>query len=196
MKSVFRAALACAALSFGLSHGPLAHADDDDDTALTNLIALASQRLALAEPVAHWKWVNHRPVSDTSREQALLADMRKRGTAADLDLSFVQAFFQDQIDASKSVQSELFDAWKTAPPTGSAPDLVHSTRPQFDRLDRQLIVGLVRVQPLRASPDCPVLVAQGIENWKQLTRYDDARTTALTQALEHVCESGGVGGTA
>jgi chorismate mutase len=32
-------------------------------------------------------------------------------------------------------------------------------------------------------------------NWKTLTRYDSARSGALTHALGHVCESGGVGAT-
>lgn len=42
------------------------------DPAMTNVVALAARRLALAEPVAKWKWVHHRPIQGAPRKQALL----------------------------------------------------------------------------------------------------------------------------
>lgn len=191
-----RASARCAAaLLFAL---PIAsvHADGDD-TALTNLVALVSQRLALAEPVAHWKWQHHKPITDTPREDALLADVQKRATAAGVDPAFARAFFRDQIDASTQMQKSLFDTWRASQaPSDPAPDLATATRPQLDRLTGQLISALARVQPMRGAPDCPARVARTVANWKELTRYDSTRTNAMHQALEHVCESGGVGGVA
>ncbi|CAH2907342.1 MAG: Periplasmic chorismate mutase I precursor (EC [uncultured Paraburkholderia sp.] len=184
------ALLACAASA------PAPALADGDDTALTNLIALASQRLALAEPVARWKWANHQAITDKPREEALLADVQKRAAAANVDPTFARAFFQDQIDASKEVQNALFASWRASqPPQEPAPDLATSTRPQLDRLTQSLIAGLARVQPLRAAPDCPSRVAQSLANWKSLTRYDSTRSNALNRALGHVCETGGVGAT-
>ncbi|HEY2000587.1 chorismate mutase [Paraburkholderia sp.] len=182
------------ALSAALAFAP-AHADSDD-TALTNLISLVSQRLNLAEPVARWKWAHHQAITDAPREAALLAEVEKRAAAAQVDPAFARAFFQDQIDASKEVQTALFDTWRaTRPPEGAAPDLATSTRPQLDQLTKSLIAGLARVQTLRTAPDCPSRVADGIANWKSLTRYDSTRSSALVHALGHVCESGGVGAT-
>ncbi|CAM2193961.1 Chorismate mutase [Paraburkholderia kururiensis] len=170
---------------------------DGDDTALTNLIALASERLSLAEPVARWKWAHHQSITDAPREAALLADVEKRATAANVDPAYARAFFQDQIEASKIVQNALFENWRaTRPPEGPAPDLATSTRPRLDQLTQSLIAGLARVQPVRSASDCPTRVARGIANWKSLTRYDAARAEALTKALQHVCASGGVGGVA
>ncbi|WP_233831624.1 chorismate mutase [Paraburkholderia sp. ZP32-5] len=187
-------ALALATTSFVFTPAP-AFADGDD-TALTNLIALASQRLALAEPVARWKWAHHQSITDTPRENALLADVEKRAAAANVDPAFARAFFQDQIDASKDVQSALFATWRSGqPPQEPAPDLATSTRPQLDKLTQSLIASLARVQPLRASDNCPTRVAQALTNWKSLTRYDSTRSSALTRALGHVCETGGVGAT-
>jgi chorismate mutase len=184
----------CAALTLTLT--PTAAYADSDDTALTNLISLVSQRLALAEPVARWKWANHQPITDAPREAALLTDVAQRAAAAQMDPEFARAFFQDQIDASKEVQNALFATWRsTRPPEGAAPDLVTSIRPQIDQLTKSMIAALVRVQTLRTAPDCPSRVAQGIANWKSLTRYDSTRSGALTHALGHVCESGGVGAT-
>lgn len=196
MNFLVRASASCAAallLSLPLA---TAHADGDD-TAFTNLIALASQRLALAEPVAQWKWEHHKSITDAPREAALLTDVQKRAAAAGVDPAFARAFFRDQIDASTNVQKALFESWRTSqPPTGAAPDLATVTRPQFDRLTGQLIGALARVQPLRASDDCPTRLARSMANWKQLTRYDSARAEALNQALGHVCEGGGPGGMA
>jgi len=190
-------ALGAILLSSTLAFAPASAHADGDDTALTNLIALVSQRLALAEPVARYKWAHHQAITDAPREQALLADVEKRAARAGVDPAFAHAFFQDQIDASKDVQNALFDTWRASQaPSDPAPDLATATRPQLDKLTGQLIGALARVQPLRGAPDCPARVARTVANWKELTRYDSARTNAMNQALEHVCESGGVGGVA
>lgn len=188
--------LAALTLSTALLVAPAPAQADSDNTALTNLISLVSQRLALAEPVARWKWAHQQAITDTPREAALLADVEKRAVAAQVDPAFARAFFQDQIDASKELQNALFAMWRgTRPPEEPAPDLATSTRPQLDQLTQSMIAALVRVQGLRTAPDCPTQVAQGVANWKTLTRYDSARSAALTHALGHVCEAGGVGAT-
>jgi chorismate mutase len=182
MNRSFRLGASCAlALAACAAFAPAPAVADGDDTALTNLIALASQRLALAEPVARWKWTNHQAITDTPRENALLADVEKRAVAAHVDPAFARAFFQDQIDASKDVQNALFATWRT--------------RPQLDRLTQSLVAGLARVQAVRATEDCPSRVAQSLANWKSLTRYDSTHSSALNRALGHVCATGGVGAT-
>jgi chorismate mutase len=196
MNAIARASACCAAaLLLALQTAP-ARADGDD-TALTSLIALVAQRLSLAEPVAQWKWAHHKPITDAPREAALLDDVQKRALAAGIDPAFARAFFRDQIDASTQVQEALFETWRASQaPAGPAPDLDTVTRPQLDRLTGQLVGALARVEPLRASADCPVRVARSIANWKQMTRYDSARADAMNRALGHVCEAGGVGGMA
>ncbi|QGZ62033.1 chorismate mutase [Paraburkholderia acidisoli] len=196
MTLLIRASVRCAAALLLALPIASAHADGDD-TALTNLVALVSQRLALAEPVAHWKWQHHKPITDTPRENALLADVEKRAKSAGVDPAFAHDFFRDQIDASTQVQKSLLETWRSSQaPTDPAPDLATATRPQLDRLTGQLIGALARVQPLRATADCPARVARAVSGWKELTRYDSARANAMNQALGHVCESGGVGGVA
>lgn len=168
---------------------------DGDDTPLINLVALASKRLALAVPVAQWKWAHGRPITDAPREAALLADVDKRARTAGVDPAFARAFFQDQIDASKRVQNALFEKWRaTKPPDGPPPDLATSTRPALDQLTQSMIAGLGRVQPLRDAPDCPVRLARSVQNWKSITHYDASETRALETALAHVCTAGGMAG--
>lgn len=167
---------------------------DGDDAPLTNLIALTSQRLALAEPVARWKWARHEPITDEPRETALLASVDKKARATGLDPAFAQQFFRDQIDASKLVQNALFENWRASrPPEGAPPDLATDTRPKLDRLTQSLIAALARVEPLRTADDCPLRLADSIARWKHLTRYDAAQNAPLARTLSHVCAAGGVG---
>lgn len=169
---------------------------DGDDTALINLIALASQRLTLAEPVARWKWANHQPITDSKREAELLLAVEKRAIALGIDPSYARAFFADQIAASKEVQRALFDTWRATPPSeseGAPPDLAASTRPQLDRLTHLMLATLARMETTRNAHDCPLRVARSIANWKSLTRYGSTRSSALNTALSHVCTAGGIG---
>jgi len=198
MKSIVRASTCCAAaLLLALPFTATPARADGSDTALTNLIALVAQRLALAEPAAQWKWEHHKPVSDAPREAAVLNDARKRASTAGVDPEFARAFFRDQIDASTQVQTALFATWRASQaPAAPAPDLATVTRPQLDRLAGQLVTALARVEPMRTSDDCPIRVANALANWKELTRYDSTRTEAMKHALGHICETGGVGSTA
>lgn len=181
-----------AALLFTLS-APVSA--DGDDTAFTNLIALVSQRLALAEPVARWKWARHEPITDEPREAALLKQVEDKASAAQVDPAFARQFFRDQIDASKDVQNALFANWRAAKaaPEGTPPDLAHDTRPKLDRLTQSLMTALARVEPLRQADDCPLRLAQSVARWKHLTRYDSSMNGPLSHALSHVCAAGGVG---
>ncbi|MGU7775292.1 chorismate mutase [Burkholderia sp. MR1-5-21] len=192
MKHPIRAGLAAAALGLALFSVPPAVHADGDDTALTNLVALASQRLALAEPVARWKWANHKPIEDRPREAELLASVEQRAARAGVDPAFARTFFEDQIAASKDVQNALFAAWRaTRPPEGTPPDLATSTRPKLDLLTQAMLAGLAQVEPLRTAPDCQARLARSIANWKSLTRYDASQAQALGTALSHVCAAGG-----
>ncbi|WP_179402677.1 chorismate mutase [Burkholderia guangdongensis] len=192
MKHAIRAGLAAAALGLALTAIPRLAAADGDDTALTNLVALASQRLALAEPVARWKWANGKPIEDPPREAALLASVEQRAKRAGVDPAVARAFFEDQIAASKDLQQALFDAWRASrPPEGTPPDLATVTRPQLDRLTQKMLAGLAQAAPLRQAPDCQARLARSIANWQSMTRFDASYAHALNAALAHVCAGGG-----
>jgi len=183
-----------AAFVIAVTAGSSAALADGDDTPFTNLIALSSQRLALAEPVARWKWAHHEPITDQPREAALLAGINNRAKSAGIDPAFAQLFFRDQIEASKDVQNALFNNWhKLRAPEGTPPDLAHDTRPKLDSVTNALLSALAGVEPLRHADDCPLRLADSIARWKHLTRYDSAQNAPLARALSHVCASGGVG---
>jgi chorismate mutase len=165
---------------------------DGGSTALTNVVALAAQRLALATPVAQFKWQTGKSITDSPREQRLLADVASKAQTQGIDPAFVRSFFGDQIEASKMVQNGLFEQWRKAgAPKQPAPDLA-TLRPKLDQLDATLIHALAQVEPLRTRSDCQSELAQSLANWKQLSSFDSSQSDALMQALSHVCAGGGV----
>lgn len=195
LPNVLARSLCCAAGAAALAVSPAPAEAASADTALTNVIALAAQRLALAEPVALWKRAHHKPVTDVPREQLLLTQIARQAKAAHVDAAFAEQFFRDQIEASKDVQNALLAQWQETPPSAAAPDLASSTRPQLDRLTHALLIALARVQPQRAAPDCPSRLAQSLATWKSIASFDSSRSSALERALSHVCAAGGVGAT-
>jgi len=196
MRSCF-AALAVLVTALCLVASPAAHAGDSDagQAALMNVIAQASQRLALADPVARYKWLKSQAITDVPRETALLAQVAQRAPGYGVDPQFAQTFFRDQIDANKRVQQALIDEWRQAPPSGAsqAPDLAETIRPQLDQLTTTLLAALARVQPIREADDCPVRLAHSLTEWQRLNLGDGLHQQALRQALQHLCAGGGVG---
>lgn len=191
MKQSLRASLAAAVLGCIVLSAPRIAAADGDDTALTNLVALASQRLALAEPVAHWKWLTeNRSRIHRARQRSWPTSSNARRRTASIPHTPARSS-TTRLAASKQVQNALFATWRAKHgPEGPAPDLATSTRPQLDRLTQSLIAALARVAPLRDAPDCPSRLARSVSNWKTLTRYDSGREDALGTALSHVCTAG------
>ncbi|KMY85405.1 Periplasmic chorismate mutase I precursor [Candidatus Paraburkholderia calva] len=179
----------------GLLCAPGAVHADGNDTPFTNVIALVSQRLALAEPVARYKWARHEPVTDEPRENVLLNQVEEKAKSAQINPDFARQFFRDQIDASKDVQNALIANWRVAKakPDGAPPDFAKETRPKFDRLTQSLIGALARIEPVRHADDCPLRLADSLARWKHLTRYDASMNAPLMHALSHVCALGGVG---
>src|SRR5258706_11561979 len=159
----------------------------DVDPALTDVVSLVSQRLAIAEPIAHWKWVHHEQILDKARQQQGLANITARAQSAGVDPAFARAFFRDQLDESTETQRALFARWQQVPPTGATVDPKTVSRPERDRLTQLLIVALVRLQPLRAMPDCPLRVKQGLSSWKLMPTFDVSRSDAMRIALSHIC---------
>jgi chorismate mutase-like protein len=70
------------------------------------LVAWSERRLQLAELVARVKWHQHLPIEDREREGLLLNSIE--------DLGWRQ-LMANQIEASKMVQRECFEYWRTHP---------------------------------------------------------------------------------
>jgi len=160
------------------------------DPALSNVIDLASRRIALAEPAARAKWARQEPVVDHVHEQASLTRLTQRAPENGVNVDFARQFFGDQLDAVNSVENALYAQWRTTPPLDPVPDLATTVRPQQERIEHAMLTALAQVQVMRTAPDCGARLAQSLANWKTTMAVDSERAAALDIALAHVCASG------
>ncbi|WP_332852523.1 gamma subclass chorismate mutase AroQ [Duganella sp. S19_KUP01_CR8] len=109
--------------------------------ALEPLRLAIDQRLLLAQAVARAKWNVQAPIEDIGREAQVIQAAVKEGNALGLSSAWVEAVFRAQIEASKTVQRELFVQWRAqhAGKFDDAPDLAKTVRPELDRLTTQLL---------------------------------------------------------
>ena len=133
------------------------------------------QRLLLAPAVARAKWNVQAPIEDLPREAQVIAAAVRQGRALGLPDAWVETVFKAQIEASKTVQRELYAQWRReqADHFSDAPDLANTIRPELDRITSQL---------LRAMSDNQAVLKSAANNMRPL----DAAAlspTAAAQAL-------------
>lgn len=133
------------------------------------------QRLLLAPAVARAKWNVQAPIEDLPREAQVIAAAVQQGRALGLPDALVEAVFKAQIEASKTVQRELYAQWKAkqAGHFDDAPDLAKTIRPELDRITTQLLRAIAgnqatlnaaarSMRPLEAAAISPAAAAQAL----------------------------------
>jgi chorismate mutase-like protein len=148
---------------------------------LEPLRSAIDQRLLLAHAVARAKWNVQAPIEDKPREAQVIQAAVQQGAALGLPEAWVETVFRAQIEASKTVQRELYANWKAqqAGKFDDAPDLAKTIRPELDRITAQLLHSLVdnqtvlkdtarkadvarAMQPLEATALSPAAVEQAL----------------------------------
>jgi len=111
------------------------------------------QRLLLAPAVARAKWNVQAPIEDLPREAQVIAAAVRQGHALGLPDAWVEAVFKAQIEASKTVQRELYAQWRReqAGHFSDAPDLANTIRPELDRITTQLLRAMADNQAVLKS---------------------------------------------
>lgn len=133
------------------------------------------QRLLLAPAVARAKWNVQTPIEDLPREAQVIAAAVQQGRALGLPDGWVEAVFKAQIEASKTLQRELYDQWRReqAGHFSDAPDLANAIRPELDRITSQLLRAMSdnlavlksaanTMRPLDAAALSPTAAAQAL----------------------------------
>jgi chorismate mutase-like protein len=113
------------------------------------------QRLLLAHDVARAKWNAKAAIEDLPREEQVIAAAVRQGAALGLQEAWIRRVFRAQIEASKTVQRELYLRWQ-AENVGrfdDAPDLANTIRPELDRLTTQLLRAMADNQALLHDGD-------------------------------------------
>ncbi|ALM53256.1 gamma subclass chorismate mutase AroQ [Halomonas huangheensis] len=145
-------------LAGGLMIGGVAQADshevsDDARQTLDGLLEQVEQRLMIAPDVAKAKWNSGAPINVPERETQILDRVVVEARQQGVDEDLAHSFFQDQFDASKTVQQQLHQQWQqeSRPPFDSPPDLASDIRPRLDVLTPQMIQSLSEFQALESN---------------------------------------------
>jgi chorismate mutase len=161
------------------------------ESSLQSLVEDSAQRLAIAHQVALAKWDSGSPVEDLARELQVIQKATAEAQSKGLDESFLTAFFRSQIEANKMVQYSLLADWRRV---GRAPahqpvNLQSTIRPELDRIQSNLIMDLVHTSALRSQPDCPVVAAKAVGQYRtaQHQRQTNLDAIALNRALATIC---------
>jgi len=117
---------------------------------LEPLRRLIDARLLLANDVAQYKWSHDLPIDDPLREQEIVDGLAKEAAELGLPKAWAEGFFRAQIEASKTVQRELFAGWEVFKrgPFPDAPDLATVTRPKIDQVNADLMHALAENYPV------------------------------------------------
>ncbi|GGT35662.1 chorismate mutase [Streptomyces althioticus] len=155
------------------------------------LTGLVIERLQVSDDVAASKFGTDSPVEDPVREAQVLAAVREQAEAAGLDADAAEAFFRDQITASKIVQRGLIDRWTARPdeaPT-TRPDL-GPIRSKLDRLTTALLAELKDTEQVRDEPvACGVQLALAGVSGAAAEHLDALHRQALRTATGSVCRA-------
>jgi cyclohexadienyl dehydratase len=143
---------------------------------------LISQRLALMQDVAAFKWANGLPIEDLERERIVLEAAVRSGLDHGLTATSVESFFALQIKAAKEIQRYWFDRWGRDDDAPPAPDLATTIRPQIVELGDAI---------LAAAPDHRLLreIETG-DDGKPRSPGDAAR--AYVEALPEIARIAGL----
>lgn len=157
------------------------------DPVVDPLLRSVIERLAISGVVARAKFDAGTPVEDTLREREVLNTAVNQAPQYGVNDAQARAFFSDQIEASKLVQTILLARWRRAGEApGDAIDLVTALRPQIDRLSNELLLLLGRVCAL-PTDSLATRIHQARERLAQEHRLGALERAALDQATLSLC---------
>lgn len=155
---------------------------------LYRLVDTAAQRLATAEPVAAYKWINGGAITDPQRVAQVLDTVGGDATANGVDADYVRSVFTDQINATEGIQYTRFGQWKfdlTTAPT-VAPDLSES-RSLIDGFNKTMVEEIVLQWVSLHGPACATELSTAAADVVAERQLDGLYQQALTSATRSYC---------
>jgi len=148
---------------------------------IETLRSLIDARLLLATDVAQYKWNHHLPVEDAAREAQVIDALGQRARALGVPQPWAEKFFRAQIEASKTVQNELFQGWDVfrRGEFAGAPDLAAVTRPKLDKLTDDLLHAIAENWTVLGDPKRHEDVARAMHPMQA----EDLSAKAVAQAI-------------
>jgi chorismate mutase len=165
---------------------PIAHAEPPNP--LYVLVDTAAQRLATADPVAAFKWIDGGPITDTPRAQQVLDAVGADAGIHRIDPGYVRRAFGDQIDATEGIEYTRFGQWKFDPQSAPsiAPDL-SASRAAIDGFNKIMVTEMATNWDELHAPGCAADLDAARGEVGTARSLDPLYTQALTFATRSYC---------
>ena len=174
----------------GACCGAVPVAQADDPVRMLRLVDTAAQRLATADPVAAYKWINGGPITDTGRANQVLDAVGSDAAARGIDPEYVRTIFENQIDATEAIEYTRFGQWKFDPASAptAAPELSQS-RTAIDGFNEVMVSELALHWDSLHGPTCADELSAATETVAVQRELDDLYRRALSSATRSYCET-------
>jgi chorismate mutase len=152
------------------------------------LVDTAAQRLATADPVAAYKWINGGPITDPQRANQVLDAVAADANAHGIDQQYVRTVFTDQIGATEGVEYTRFGQWKFDPGAApaTAPDLSES-RTRIDGFNNAMVDEIALHWNSLHSVGCATDLSEATAAVAAARQLDPLYRQALDAATRSYC---------
>jgi cyclohexadienyl dehydratase len=159
-----------------------------EEAAVTRILDVADQRLALMPGVAATKWQTHAPVTDPERERVVIKHSGDLAPPVGLAAEPVERVFEVQVRLAREWEETLTRQWQTQgyTYTGSIPNLTQEVRPQLDSITAQMLRALYLAAPVLRQPGFARHYAQLAEAHLRAAGWSSASRQELLAALAGV----------
>jgi chorismate mutase len=182
--------LLTAAVVLGASGAAAPLATADDPNPLYTLVDTAAQRLATADPVAAFKWINGGPITDTERANQVLDAVGADAAAHGIDRDYVRTVFENQIGATEGIEYIRFGQWRFDPTLApdTAPDLSQS-RMAIDGFNKVMVDELAVNWGGLHGPGCAAELTAATDAVATARELDGLYRDALSSATRSYCRT-------
>jgi chorismate mutase len=163
-------------------------ANADPASPLYRLVDTAAQRLATADAVAAYKWIDGGPITDPPRANQVLDNVGADAAAHQIDPGYVRTVFENQIGATEAIEYTRFGQWKFDPalaPT-AAPDLSES-RTAIDGFNKTMVDEMALHWNTLRGPSCAADLNTATIDVVAARELDPLYRQALSSATRSYC---------
>ena len=172
---------------------PLAVAEEHfltDEAAVSHILDVADQRLALMPGVAATKWKTHSPIAAPERERVVIAHSGELAQPLGLSAESVERVFEVQVRLAREWEESLTQEWqaKGFNYTGPIPDLNKELRPQLDTITTEMLRALYLAAPTLRQPEFAGRYAELAQKHLRASGWSRASREELLAALARVSQ--------
>ena len=159
-----------------------------DEAAVSRILDVADQRLALMPGVAATKWQTHAPIAAPERERVVIAHSGELALPLGLAAQPVERIFEIQVRLAREWEENLTRQWqaKGFDYTGPIPDLSKELRPRLDTITTEMLRTLYLAAPALRQPDFTRRYAGLAQMHLRASGWTSASRQELLEALAGV----------